>query len=72
MKYDESLNYYNNFGEKLYTEIVYNAQKSYKAGEIDIYKYLQSMEAAMNIKFEYLFNLWQSNRITLDINYLTF
>ena len=70
-KYNESLIYFNDFGEKLYTEIVHSAQKSYEAGEIDIYKYLQSMETAMNIKLEYLFNLWQSNKITLEINYLT-
>lgn len=70
-KHNASLIYYNDFGEKLYTEIVYNAQKSYDAGEIDIYKYLISMETAMNIKLEYLFNLWQSNKITLEINYFT-
>ena len=70
-KYEESLKYYNDFGDKLYNEIVHSAQKSYAAGEIDIYKYLQSVETAMNIKLEYLFNLWQSNRIILEINYFT-
>ena len=70
-KYAESLKYYDDFGEKLYAEIVHAAQKSYDAGEIDIYRYLISMETAMNIKLEYLFNLWQSNKITLEINYFT-
>jgi len=70
-KYNESLNYYNNVGEKLYIEIINNAQKSYDAGEIDIYRYLISMDTAMDIKLEYLFNLWQSNKITLEINYFT-
>ncbi|MCF6356238.1 MAG: CusA/CzcA family heavy metal efflux RND transporter [Draconibacterium sp.] len=70
-KYTESLEYYNNFGEKLYTEIIYSAQKSYDSGVIDIYKYLQSMETATTIKLEYLQNLWESNKIVLEINYFT-
>ena len=70
-KYNESIKYYNDFGDKLFLEIIINAQKSYKAGQIDIFKYLQSMETAVNIKMEYLFNLWQSNMIILEINYFT-
>ena len=70
-KYEESLNYYNNFGEKLFIEIIHSAQKSYDSGVIDIYKYLQSMETATTIKLEYLQNLWESNKIVLEINYFT-
>ena len=70
-KYNETIKYYNNFGDKLYLEIVNNAQRSYKSGQIDIFKYLQSMETAMNIKMGYLRNLWQSNLIILEINYFT-
>ncbi len=70
-KYNETIKYYNDFGEKLYLEIVNNALRSYKSGQIDIFKYLQSMENAMNIKMDYLRNLWQSNLIILDINYFT-
>ncbi len=71
MKYQESLKYYTDFGEKLYIEIINTAQKSYDSGVIDIYKYLQSMETATNIKLEYLQNLWESNKITLELNYFT-
>ncbi len=70
-KYNETIKYYNDFGDKLYLEIVNNAQRSYKSGQIDIFKYLQSMETAMNIKMGYLRNLWQSNLIILEINYFT-
>ena len=70
-KYTESINYFNDFGNKLFDQIVLNATESYKAGEIDIFKYLQSMETAVDIKMEYLHNLWQSNMITLEINYFT-
>lgn len=70
-KYNESLKYYDEFGDKLFVEIMNNAQKSYRSGQIDIFKYLQSMETAVNIKMEYLFNLWQRNMIILEINYFT-
>ena len=70
-KYEESLNYYSNYGDNLYSEIIKSAQISYEAGEIDIYRFIQSMETAINIKMEYLENLYQSNLIALEINYLT-
>ena len=70
-KYNESLKYYDDYGKELYSQIINSAQKSYNAGEIDIYKYLQNMETAMNIKLEYLFTLWQSNKISIQINYFT-
>ncbi len=70
-KYKESIKYYDDFGEKLYLEIVNNAQKSYTSGQIDIYKYLQSMETAINIKLDYLTSLWKSNLVILEINYFT-
>ncbi|MCF6241086.1 MAG: efflux RND transporter permease subunit, partial [Bacteroidales bacterium] len=70
-KYEEALNYYHNFGEDLYEQMVLSAEKSYKSGQIDIFKYLQSLEAAMNIKLDYLYNLWQSNNIIIELNYFT-
>jgi cobalt-zinc-cadmium resistance protein CzcA len=70
-KFNESLAYHAEYGENLYSEIVKNAQLSYEAGEIDIYRFIQSLETAINIKMEYLYNLWQSNLIALEINYLT-
>lgn len=70
-KYNETLKYYNNFGENLYKQMIVSTQKSYKAGQIDIFKYLQSLETAMNIKLDYLYNLWQSNNVVLELNYFT-
>ncbi len=70
-KYNEAIKYYDDFGRQLYTEITDNALKSYQAGEIDIFRYLQSMETATNIKLEYLRNLWQGNLIILELNYFT-
>ncbi len=70
-KYDEALKYYNDFGENLYEQMILSTQKSYQAGQIDIFKYLQSLETAMNIKLDYLYNLWQSNNVVLELNYFT-
>jgi cobalt-zinc-cadmium resistance protein CzcA len=70
-KYDEALKYYNDFGKNLYEQMILSAQKSYQAGQIDIFKYLQSLETATNIKLDYLYNLWQSNNVVLELNYFT-
>ncbi len=70
-KYDEALNYYNDYGKNLYDNILISAQKSYEAGQIDIYKYLQSLENAINIKIEYLYNLWERNNTVIELNYFT-
>ena len=70
-KYDEAVSYYRDTGEALFMEMINNAQKSYEAGEIDIFQYLLSMEAATNIRLEYLRNLWQGNLIILEMNYFT-
>ncbi len=70
-KYEEALNYYHNYGENLYEKMVLSAEKSYKAGQIDIFKYLQSLETATQIKLDYLYNLWQSNNVVIELNYFT-
>jgi len=71
-KYEQYLDYYETSGESLYQEIVKNANKSFAAGEINLYTHILSIETAMNIKFEYLDNLYEFNKIVLEINYLTF
>ncbi len=70
-KYDEALNYYNNLGENLYNQMISSAQKSYKAGQIDIFKYFQTLESAINIKLNQLTNLWEKNNTILELYYFT-
>jgi cobalt-zinc-cadmium resistance protein CzcA len=71
-KYEQYLDYYETSGQTLYQEIINNANKNFEAGEINIYSFILSVETAMNIKFDYLDNLYEYNKIVLDINYLTF
>ena len=70
-KYMQALRYYEQSGEVLSAEIIHSAQLSYKAGEIDFFRFAQSMENAIEIKLNYLDNLYEYNNIVLDINYLT-
>ena len=66
------INYYNDSGKKLASEILKTATLSYKSGEIDFYQYIQSIEAASQIKTDYLNTLNQYNQLALEINYLNF
>jgi len=70
-KYSESVNYFTNSGSKLAREIYRTAQKSYQNGEIDFFRFIQSLETATEIELNYLDNLAGYNRIILDLNYLT-
>jgi cobalt-zinc-cadmium resistance protein CzcA len=71
-KYQEAINYYNQYGKKLSDEIIKVANLSYKHGEIDFFRYIQSLENAISIQVEYLDNVLQFNKTQLDSNYLNF
>lgn len=71
-KYRESVNYFTNSGRNLASEIIRTAQKSYQNGEIDFFRFIQSLETATETELNFLDNLAQYNRIVLDLNYLTF
>ncbi|MET0759618.1 MAG: CusA/CzcA family heavy metal efflux RND transporter, partial [Flavobacterium sp.] len=71
-KYQEAINYYNQFGKKLSDEIIKVGNMSYKHGEIDFFRYIQSLENATSIQVEYLDNVLQFNQIQLDLQYLNF
>jgi cobalt-zinc-cadmium resistance protein CzcA len=68
-KYQEAINYYNQFGKKLSDEIIKVANLSYKNGEIDFFQYIQSLENATTIQVDYLDTLLQFNTIQLELNY---
>jgi len=70
-KYSESVNYFTISGSRLATEIYRTAQKSYQNGDIDFFRFIQSLETATEIELNYLDNLAGYNRIILDLNYLT-
>lgn len=70
-KYRESIQYYEQTGKHLADQLIRSAQESYAAGEIDFFKFAQSMDNAIEIELNYLDNLFQYNVLVLEINYLT-
>ncbi|MFT5714037.1 MAG: cobalt-zinc-cadmium resistance protein CzcA [Flavobacterium sp.] len=71
-KFQEAINYYNQYGKKLSDEIIKVGNLSYKHGEIDFFQYIQSLENGTAIQVEYLDNLLQFNKTQLDSRYLNF
>jgi cobalt-zinc-cadmium resistance protein CzcA len=71
-KYQEAINYYNQFGKKLSEEILKVAILSYKNGEIDFFQYIQSLENATTIQVDYLDTLLQYNNTQLELYYPNF
>jgi cobalt-zinc-cadmium resistance protein CzcA len=71
-KYQEAINYYNQYGKKLSDEIVKVGNRSYQQGEIDFFQYILSLENATSIQVDYLDNVLQFNKVQLDLQYLNF
>lgn len=70
-QYQKAIDYYENEGTTLANEIVKTATQSFKHGEIDFFKYIQSIENAYQLKIDYLESLSQYNKTIISINYLT-
>ncbi|MFV5693200.1 CusA/CzcA family heavy metal efflux RND transporter [Flavobacterium sp. LT1R49] len=71
-KYQEAINYYNQYGKKLSDEIIKVGNNSYKHGEIDFFQYIQSLENATTIQVDYLDTILQFNKTQLELEYLNF
>ncbi|MGO4821747.1 MULTISPECIES: CusA/CzcA family heavy metal efflux RND transporter [unclassified Flavobacterium] len=71
-KYQQAINYYNQYGKKLSDEIIKVGNMSHKHGEIDFFQYIQSLENATAIQVEYLANVLQYNITELDSQYLNY
>jgi cobalt-zinc-cadmium resistance protein CzcA len=69
-KYLAAIRNYQSAGKQLSDELVRSAQLSYSAGEIDFFRFAESMDRAVEIELNYLENLYQYNQRVLDINYL--
>ena len=70
MKFEESIQNYEDSGRKLSEEIIRIAQKSYQMGELDFFQYVVSIENALNLTLNYLDNLARYNNLALEANYL--
>lgn len=71
-QYEEAIQYYETQGKKLSKEIIKTASRLLKEGEIDTFKYIQSIEMAKEIELSYLDNLTKYNQTIIDINYLIY
>jgi len=70
-KYKELIDYYNENGNKLYEEIIRTSKLSFDKGEIDYFRFAASTETALQIRLDYLDNLLNYTRVTLELNYLS-
>lgn len=64
-----TLTNYENHQLKMANEILNTAKLSYKAGEIDFFRYVQSIEQAQRIKLDYLSKLREYNQTIIQLNY---
>jgi len=70
-KYQEAIEYYEKSGNQLASELIRSSQISFETGEIDLFRFVQSMESAIQIEVNYLNNLHKYNELVLKINYMT-
>lgn len=68
---DQSLATFEDGQLKVADEIFKTANLSFKNGEIDFFRFIQSLETAQQIKLEYLQQLMDFNAIVISLNYLT-
>lgn len=69
-KYEILLEYYENEGKALATELRRSAFQRYAAGESDFTELVQSADRALHLEMEYLDNLHLLNRTVLEIEML--
>jgi cobalt-zinc-cadmium resistance protein CzcA len=70
-KYGEEIQFYLENGKQLAAELSRSAQISFQAGEIDFYRFVLSLDQAVQIELNHLEALHMYNETVLDINYLT-
>ena len=71
MKYKGMIDSYFDSGKALSDQIIASSQKSYEMGEIDFFRFVMSIENALELKINYLENVAKYNQVVLEINYLT-
>ncbi len=71
LKFKEQLDYYAGYGRELYDEMIRTSTLGFENGEIDFYKFTASIETAVQIQLNYLDDLTDYTRVTLELNYLS-
>lgn len=70
IKYRQNIDYYQTSGKKISDELIKFATSSYEVGEIDFFRYIQSLENATQLRLDYLDNLAKYNETVISLNYL--
>lgn len=66
----EVIQYYQEEGEILASQLMEQAQRSFQEGEIDFLQYVQLMENSINITLQYLESRYSYQMNVLELNYL--
>ncbi len=69
-KYRQNIEYYQTAGKQISDELIKFATSSYEVGEIDFFRYIQSLENATQLRLDYLDNLAKYNETVIELNYL--
>ncbi len=69
-KYRQNIDYYQTSGKQISDELIKFATSGYEVGEIDFFRYIQSLENAVQLKMDYLDNLAKYNETVIALNYL--
>lgn len=70
-KQNEFLKNYEQFGNPMYNELIKATETYRNAGEIGIYKYIVSLETAVQIQIDYLNSLHQKQNALIELKYLS-
>ncbi len=68
--YEKSVDYYQTSGRALSQELLQNANKAYKNGEIDFLQYIQLVRNSVSIEMNYLNDLNHYNQTVMSLNFL--
>jgi len=71
LKYQETIQYFENTGIELSNEIIRNAEKTFQLGEVDFFKFAISMENALELRTKHLDDLFRYNQVAIELNYLS-
>ncbi|SMO66947.1 cobalt-zinc-cadmium resistance protein CzcA [Saccharicrinis carchari] len=71
LKYKALLQNYEAIGKELQEEIMRTSLKSYEMGQIDFFQFINGYENALKIRTEYLNNLFDYNRLTTELMYVS-
>jgi cobalt-zinc-cadmium resistance protein CzcA len=70
-KYLNAIQYYREEGHALSHEILSASEKRYRAGQIDFFQLILSVESALELSMDYQDNIMNYNEVAIEINYLT-